>query len=336
VNGVTTNFLFDGSDCVKEASSSATIFPLYGPGSAAPLERAGLWFTPDHRGSTTTLTNSSGTTVQSYGYGPFGQVRPDPNPPTATNPFQFGGGMNDGNGLLNLQGSNWSPNLGRSIGGQVLGGLGECARDTIVGFVQLLNPFATSPAQIQEWAQRGIWEGLKEDIGRLFGEYTYWFANPADVQGSVRSLCKGILLVAPFVKGRGGSVGTPSAGSAPLAGRPGGTSAPQTLLRAIGDGEANAITAAGGAVASTNPLGGTLQNSTRVFLPEGWARMKPFFESENALRPGTYTQIVRFVLNGPVSMSQEASTFPTYAVNVNDLNSQLSSFSFTPFDQFQP
>jgi RHS repeat-associated protein len=85
-NGVSTNFVYDGQDVVKDLNSDgSTVDYLNGLGVDNKLRLtdsrlAGpLYFVQDHLGSTTGLTNSSGTIVAQISYDSFG------NPGTGTN-----------------------------------------------------------------------------------------------------------------------------------------------------------------------------------------------------------------------------------------------------------
>jgi hypothetical protein len=82
---------------VSEGIGDSQTATLHGPVLDEPLARNGLFFTPNHLGSTTTLTDGTGTVVQSYAYSPFGETTPANG--TIANPFQFTGRENEENGL---------------------------------------------------------------------------------------------------------------------------------------------------------------------------------------------------------------------------------------------
>jgi YD repeat-containing protein len=343
VNGVSTSFLLDGSRCVSEISGATTVPVLFGAGGQA-INRNGRWFTPDSRGSTSRVTDGTGNVVQTYGYGVFGQVVPST--PEA-NPIQFLGGMNDNNGLHYLGGSSYfSPQIGQPINGklaQVAGGLlgkvvdfvkgvGDCAVGALEGVVTSLaavNPI-TGPFVLREMAteaaKAGIAlgqqlqrEGWATTVVDGAANLTGQFGDYSTPRKAGRSLCNTVGLAATVVDA-GGPVRT-------------GSSGPLRVFRGVNELEANAIKAAQGAVASTKQ---TMPNTTRVFTEQGWPWMKQFFAQENATTPGKYTQIVEFRLRQqPPSMKQE-SPFSTYNVDVDDLNSVLEGFGFTPIDQFSP
>ena len=77
-NGVTTQFLYDGSDVVRDSGSdSSTVDYLNGPGIDNKLRQSSiptgpLYFLQDHLGSTKALVNSSGSVVEQQQYEVFG------------------------------------------------------------------------------------------------------------------------------------------------------------------------------------------------------------------------------------------------------------------------
>jgi RHS repeat-associated protein len=86
------------------------IVDIYGPGTDHALARNGEFFLPNQLSSTTGLTNGSGALTQSYLYGPFGESL---NVPSDSNPFQFTGRENDGDGLLYYRARYYNPAWGR-------------------------------------------------------------------------------------------------------------------------------------------------------------------------------------------------------------------------------
>jgi RHS repeat-associated protein len=76
-NGVTTEFLYDGQDVVRDRVTSAPdINYLNGPGIDQKLRQSGAngnaYFLPDHLGSTTALTNATGGVLERAQYEAFG------------------------------------------------------------------------------------------------------------------------------------------------------------------------------------------------------------------------------------------------------------------------
>ncbi|MGH3577795.1 MAG: RHS repeat-associated core domain-containing protein, partial [Mycobacterium sp.] len=111
-NSVWTTYLLDGDQVVTDTIGSTTNQTLFGPGTDHPLARNGEYFLPNHESSTTALTNGSGSVTQSYSYGPFGNLL---NAPTDSNPFQYTGRENDGDGLLYYRARYYNPGWGRFV-----------------------------------------------------------------------------------------------------------------------------------------------------------------------------------------------------------------------------
>jgi hypothetical protein len=82
---------------VTDTINGAAYQTLYGPGTDHPLARNGEYFLPNHLSSTTGLTDGAGNVIQSYSYGPFGDLQ---NSPTDSNPFQYTGRENDGDDVI--------------------------------------------------------------------------------------------------------------------------------------------------------------------------------------------------------------------------------------------
>lgn len=118
VDGIATSYLLDDQDVVSEISGGNRIHTLHGPMVDQPLSREGLYFTPDHLGSTTTLTDSTGSVVQQYRYSPFGETSRST---TVNNPFQFAGRENDETGLYYYRARHYSPKWGRFVSQDPIG-----------------------------------------------------------------------------------------------------------------------------------------------------------------------------------------------------------------------
>lgn len=112
VAGATTAYLLDGADVVSETTGGKPVHTLHGPLVDQPLARGGLYFTPDHLGSTTTLSDGAGDVVQQYSYSPFGAASRTTG---VLNPFQFTGRENDDSGLYYYRARYYSPQWGRFI-----------------------------------------------------------------------------------------------------------------------------------------------------------------------------------------------------------------------------
>jgi RHS repeat-associated protein len=121
VNGSTRSPREDGDDLVAEISTSGTQFTLQGPTLDEPLAQFnwyfpnGLYFTPNHLGSTTPETGLGGWVQNWYLYQPFGTTTLSNSSFTVWNHARFTGREDDGTGLYFYRARYYSPDLGRFI-----------------------------------------------------------------------------------------------------------------------------------------------------------------------------------------------------------------------------
>ncbi|MEO6825273.1 MAG: RHS repeat-associated core domain-containing protein [Nitrosospira sp.] len=118
--GVTTNLLYDGPHLIAEYDGANTLLRryIYGPGIDEPLvwyEGNGTgsktWLYGDHQGSIATIANSTGTSIATYTYGPYGE----PNATTGIR-FRYTGQQLLGQlGLYYYKARFYSPSLGRFL-----------------------------------------------------------------------------------------------------------------------------------------------------------------------------------------------------------------------------
>lgn len=122
LGGITTSFLYDGPNAVQEMQGAAVNPILTGLGvdeRFARNEASGrTYFITDALGSTIGLANIAGALVQQYRYDPYGNVATSG---TATNPYQYTGRENDGNGLYFYRTRYYSPGMGRFIAEDPMG-----------------------------------------------------------------------------------------------------------------------------------------------------------------------------------------------------------------------
>ncbi|OQW33080.1 MAG: hypothetical protein A4E19_06970 [Nitrospira sp. SG-bin1] len=99
INGATSTFLYDGADVVTE-SGAANASYLSTLNIDEPIVRqtpgGNEYYHTDDLGSTLALTNDTGAVTTTYAYSPFGATTVNG---LSTNPIQFTGRENDGNGL---------------------------------------------------------------------------------------------------------------------------------------------------------------------------------------------------------------------------------------------
>jgi RHS repeat-associated protein len=127
VNGVKTNYLQAGQNVAQESTEGATTELLNGLGLDSHYARttsAGTnSYLTDQLGSTITLTNETGAPTTEYTYDPFGTTTTTG--PSSTNPYQYTGRENNGNGLQNNRARYYEPTLGRFINQDPLGMTGS-------------------------------------------------------------------------------------------------------------------------------------------------------------------------------------------------------------------
>jgi RHS repeat-associated protein len=116
INGVSTQFLYDGSNPVQEIQNGAPSANLItGLGIDEYLQRtdsAGARdYLTDILGSSLALTDSTGTIQTQYSYDPFGKSASSG--AASANPYQFTGRENDGTGLYFYRARYYSPTFQR-------------------------------------------------------------------------------------------------------------------------------------------------------------------------------------------------------------------------------
>lgn len=126
ISSMTTSFLYDGINPVQETQGTTVSGILEGLGVDQYFARqepdnsnAGEYFLTDAEGSTIGLTDSTGTLIQQYHYGPYGEV--NANNAGITNPYQYTGRENDGNGLYYYRARYYSPSMMRFVGEDPMG-----------------------------------------------------------------------------------------------------------------------------------------------------------------------------------------------------------------------
>jgi RHS repeat-associated protein len=95
VNGVVTQFRYDGEDMILEMDSKDSLIANYtfGPGIDDPLmmhrDSNNYYYVKDGLGSVTALTDSTGNSVKEYKYGVFGIITDESGDSTLWNPFTY-------------------------------------------------------------------------------------------------------------------------------------------------------------------------------------------------------------------------------------------------------
>jgi RHS repeat-associated protein len=182
VNGVVTQFVYDGLNPVQELNSSdaATANLLTGLNIDEYFTRTdsngAMSFLTDALGSTIALANSAGAIATQYTYEPFGNVTASGQ--TSANPYQFTGRENDATGLYFYRARYYSPTFQRFIAQDPIGFRGGDAN--LYGYIRQ-NPTSTVDPFGLLTIQMGI--ELNFDFGSLNGTFSFGFAF--DDQGGV-------------------------------------------------------------------------------------------------------------------------------------------------------
>lgn len=129
--GVTTNYLYDGLDVVREVvAGGSPIDYLKGLSLDETFGRTGSdGFKPvitDHIGSTIGLSDDAGNVATGYTYEPYGATSAFGAP--STNHIAFTGRENDGAGLYYIRSRYYSPTFERFISEDALGSVGGINR----------------------------------------------------------------------------------------------------------------------------------------------------------------------------------------------------------------
>jgi RHS repeat-associated protein len=115
INAATSTFQYDGADVVMESGASNASY-LSTLNIDEPIVRqistGNEYYHTDDLGSTVALSNDAGTVTTTYIYGPFGAATVTG---PSTNPFQFTGRENDGNGLYYYRARYYSPSHSRFL-----------------------------------------------------------------------------------------------------------------------------------------------------------------------------------------------------------------------------
>ena len=119
VQGVATQFLYDGNNAVQEAQGS-TVNPIFvGLGIDERFARNDVtgrtYFLTDQINSTIALADPNGALKQQYSYDPYGNVTPSDATTGFTNPYQFTGREADSPGLYYYRARYYSPMMGGFI-----------------------------------------------------------------------------------------------------------------------------------------------------------------------------------------------------------------------------
>lgn len=121
VNGVTTNFVYDGNNIIAEKDSSGTLTAKYfydGTGKLLSMKKNGhsYYLHLNQRGDVVKITNESKTIVASYSYDPWGNITESTGTFANEQPFRYAGYYRDSEtGLYYLMARYYDAGIGRFI-----------------------------------------------------------------------------------------------------------------------------------------------------------------------------------------------------------------------------
>ena len=203
-NGTTTSYLYDGQNIAAETDEGKTAQLVNGLGLDKRYARttsAGTdSYLTDDLGSTIALSNGSGEPATDYTYGPFGSATGTG--AESSNPYQYTGRENDGDGLQYNRARYYSPGTGTFISQDSLGIMGgginlyryvEDSPTNAIdpkGLKTIYNPIETVPRGECE-AEKKAYEGTSEDMSGS--------CSPSEISRSVEAgLCTAGTTVAPL------------------------------------------------------------------------------------------------------------------------------------------
>ncbi|MCK9385938.1 MAG: DUF6531 domain-containing protein [Nevskia sp.] len=179
-NGVTTAYLYDGSDAIQETSGTTTRTSLTGQNIDERFARddasGRTYFLSDAIGSTIALTDATANIQQRYDYEPYGEVKAT-GTTGLTNPYQYTGRENDGNGLYYYRARYYDPATKRFISEDPLQ---ESAGINSYGYVGgnplfFSDPFGLSPvgdrSRDRPGRERGRSSSAQRSISSLLQGY---------------------------------------------------------------------------------------------------------------------------------------------------------------------
>ena len=208
-NGVTTNYVIDPfglGNVIGTYDGSGNLIAnyTYGLGLVSQTTAAGSasYYAFDAIGSTSTLTNSAGTIVNSYAYDPFGNSLAKSE--SVPNPFQFVGCfgvMADTDGLQFMRARYYSNVFGRFTSSDPLGIVANVTDVNLYRYSGNAPVTRIDPQGLQSWGEiiEGVWgetwgeviEGVSgaEGIATLHDIYGWgqFFLNP-DTAGAIQAV----------------------------------------------------------------------------------------------------------------------------------------------------
>lgn len=151
INGVTSNYIYDGGNIVSETVTGTTYLTGLGVDEVLAMQTGSGTgaqtdsYLTDALGSTIRLTDMNGNDLVDYTHSMYGATTASA---ASTNPFQFTGRENDGDGLYYYRARYYSPTYQRFISSDPIGLNGGINMYTYVGG----NPLTyTDPLGLWAW-----------------------------------------------------------------------------------------------------------------------------------------------------------------------------------------
>jgi len=184
VNGVSTDFMYDGVNIVQELNGASPINNYISGGvdqvfvqqSGAGSSASSLTYITDALGSTIRLTNATGDKVVDYSYDPYGNTRADA---VIDNSFQYTGRENDGTGLYYYRARYYSPAMHRFISEDPIGlGGGINTYGYVEGDpISFNDPTGLAPDVMGLLSQRYSWATQQKIFGGMVCDFSSKYAT---------------------------------------------------------------------------------------------------------------------------------------------------------------
>ncbi len=362
LGGVTTYYLYAGGGLLLcELDSSGSVLRSYNWGAQGLVsDRASgtsRYYLFDKNGNTRALVNASGTVLGRGAYTPWGSpVNAALTPGTSFGwRGRYGAYLDSETGLILMGWRYYAPSLGRFITRDPSGFscgpnlYAYCFGDPIDFFdadglrgetiLQALNGY--TPWGMAYRMGSGLYNDPKgflinmipfvglyhadEAFGYTYGMWESGKASAGDLLDAGLG-CAAANAGTGMMMFGGVSAVTGGGGAAEVGA---GTQPYNVYMRVVSAEEADIIRNGPGAVASLSAKGG-FGDATRLFTPDKWGRMQPFF-ANNPLY-GDNPQVIHFVTEGPLAPLGTDATGLTSYFRVGDINAALHGVNIIPYN----
>ncbi len=210
VNGVETNYLYDGGNVARESSEGDTAELLNGLSAdrryARTISSGTSSYLTDELGSTIALADEAGAPVTEYTYDPFGVTTTAG--VSSTNPYEYTGRENDVNGLQDNRARYYNPDTGRFVSQDPLG-IGGSG-------INLYQYSGGDPInEIDPSGEIGVSAHEDEREGEIISEIEGELGEPSSCKRGLGGSGTGFGGIVPPMKGISGEFGTPEFSEVP-------------------------------------------------------------------------------------------------------------------------